>query len=84
MKNPHNNTLAVATATAWSTPLLVTAAMVFPPSLLAIPAAGIAVGLSGRSKRKAAAVKAAEDAQHMDDCWARWNALPHTRSSLED
>ncbi len=77
MKNPPcSPTAAVAVITAWSTPLLVGTAMVCPPALLAIPAAGAALGLRGRSRRKAAAVKAAEDAQYMDECWARWNALP--------
>lgn len=71
-------TSTAAVATAWSTPVLITAAMVCPPVLLAIPAAGVAVGLHSRSKRKAIQATRAADAQYLEDAWARWSKLDPT------
>lgn len=80
-RRSERNTHPVVTAgiaTAWSTPLLVTAAMVCPPALLAIPAAGAVAAGRKASKRRAARHQAELEATEMDANWARWNQLDPT------
>ena len=73
-----NTSSAVAVTAAWSTPLVVTAAMVCPPALLAIPAAGAVAGSRKLSKRRAKVAQAADDAAYLEAAQARWNQLDPT------